>query len=178
LATSTIDAARASIEPARVPVFLAVADRYDESMTAEFNARGFHFLYPENWKLVRDDQRGWPRSVSVHSPQGAFWSATLEREPANNLVERVAVLIQQEYEDVESEPIERTVGRHHLQGVELRFYCLDLIITAQVLESPEIAGRAVVLLQAEDRDFEQLARVFDAVTLSFLENLALTPDDN
>jgi hypothetical protein len=111
----------------------------------------------------------------VHSPQGAFWSATLEREPVDDLVQRVVELIRQEYEDVELEAIERPLGKHRLRGVELRFYCLDLIVTAQVLECPEFAGRAVVLAQGEDRDFDQLLQVFDAVTLSFLQHLQPLP---
>ena len=79
-------------------------------MTAEFNELGLRFLYPENWKLVREDQRGGPRSISVHSPQGAFWAVTVDQWPADDLVDRVVELIRQEYEDVEVEPIERSVG--------------------------------------------------------------------
>jgi hypothetical protein len=139
-------------------------------MAAEFNELGFRFLYPENWKLVCEDNRGWPRSVSVHSPQGAFWAATIDRGPADELLQRVVQVLQQEYEDAEIEPIERQLAEFALQGVELRFYCLDLLVTAQVLRCANRPIAAVLLLQGENRDFDELVRVFDAVSLSFLRH--------
>ncbi len=147
-------------------------------MTAEFNESGLRFLYPENWRLVREEQWGWPRSVSVHSPQGAFWSVTLDQPPADELVSRVVESICQEYEDVEVDAVERSVGELTLRGVELQFYCLDLLVTAQVLECVECEQPMVLLLQGENREFDALLPVFDAISLSCLHNLASTSIDD
>jgi hypothetical protein len=150
-----------------------IASNYDGlRMTAEYHQHGVQFLYPDNWQLVSDDQRGWPRSVSVHSPQGAFWAVTLDQDSAEGLLERMVELMQREYEGAECEPISRSVGRWMFSGVELHFYCLDLLVTAQLLRCAELTQPAVLLLQGEDRDFDRLVQVFDAITLSFLQHLA------
>jgi hypothetical protein len=147
-------------------------------MTAEFHDFGLRFLYPENWTLVRDADRSGPRSISVHSPQGAFWAVTVDSSPAEGLLDQVVESIRQEYEDVEVEPVERSLGTRMLRGVELRFYCLDLLVTAQVLECPACEQPMVFLLQGENRDFEDLVRVFDAISLSCLQHVSAAATDD
>jgi hypothetical protein len=140
-----------------------------DTMTAEYNERGFHFLYPENWELVVDEAVGWPRSVSVHAPSGAFWSATADSRPGPELLDRVVDAIAQEYEEVERDRVERTIGDVTVSGIELHFYCLDLLISAQVLLCPTTSHSAVIIIQAESREFERLAAVFDAISFSYLQ---------
>ena len=50
----------------------------------------------------------------------------------------------------------------------MNFYCLDFLVTSQVRALRH--GHAVYLLtyQAEDREFDQLADVFRAITASML----------
>ena len=54
--------------------------RYDNSklgvilMTALYEQDEIRFLYPENWELDNRGDESTPWSVSVHSPNGAFWS--------------------------------------------------------------------------------------------------------
>jgi hypothetical protein len=137
-------------------------------MAGEFKEMGFHFHFPENWTVTRDRASGYPRSVMVQSPSGAFWSVTADRPPASELVERVVQAISAEYEEAELETIDRQVGPTQLTGIELNFYCLDLLVVAQVL-AVEQEGRALaILLQAESREFDELARVFDAITWSLI----------
>lgn len=137
-------------------------------MAGEFNELGFHFLYPDNWTVTRERTTGFPRSVSVQSPSGAFWSVTADRPPVDELVDRVVQAISAEYEEVEESLVERAVGPAMLSGRELNFYCLDLLIVAQVLQA-DFDGKALaILMQAESREFEELQAVFDAITWSLL----------
>ncbi len=137
-------------------------------MAGEFKELGFHFLFPENWTIERERTTGYPRSVSVQSPSGAFWSVTADRPPADQLVDRVVQAMLAEYEDIEVQAVERQVGPVVLTGQELNFYCLDLLITVHVLQA-ELDGKALaILMQAESREFDELAAIFDAITWSLL----------
>ena len=63
------------------------------------------------------------------------------------------------------------VHGRHLEGLDTNFSCLDFTNTTHVrtLETPD----AVYLLvcQAEDRDWERIAPVFEAMTASFVASL-------
>lgn len=139
-------------------------------MAAEFNRLGFRFLYPENWVLEVEETTGWPRSVTVSSPEGAMWSATADRLDAAELCEKVVAAISSEYDDVERNPVQRTVGDQLLDGIELHFWCLDLLVVAQVLICPSALTPSVIWLQAESRDFSELEQVFDAISWSYLQH--------
>lgn len=139
-------------------------------MPVEFDELGLRFVYPDNWELERDGEAGWPRTISVHGPSGAFWSVTQHKGPADeDLMHHIVQTLFDEYEDVESQPITRQVGRWKLEGCELAFYCLDFLVTAQVVACQDSDRQLVILSQAENRDFDQLSAVFDAMTLSLLE---------
>ena len=137
-------------------------------MTAEYSQHGIHFLYPENWHLAGDDEPGWPQTVSVHSPSGAFWSVTRDNGPSEQLLASMVDAVAAEYEDVERSPFERQLGAWRLRGVEMHFYCLDFLVVAQVLEVESEQERIVLLMQAESREFDELRPIFDAISLSLL----------
>lgn len=137
-------------------------------MSGEFKELGFHFLYPENWTVEREPTTDYPRSVSVHSPGGAFWSVTADRPPTDALMDRVVQAMLDEYEDAEVQPVERQVGPVLLVGRELNFYCLDLLITAHVLQADYDGKALAILMQAENREFDALSGIFDAITWSLL----------
>jgi len=138
-------------------------------MTTEFKELGFQFLYPENWTVTKDASQAYPRSVTVQSPSGAFWSVTADRSAADELVQRVGAAIADEYEGTEVHEMRRKVGPLEMQGQELNFYCLDLLVTAQVLGWEKDGLALAILMQAENREFEELSRVFDAMTFSLLK---------
>ncbi len=45
-----------------------------------------------------------------------------------------------------------------------------MLVTAQVLECPGLRLPLAILMQGENRDFDSLAQVFDAMSLSLLQN--------
>ncbi len=137
-------------------------------MTAEFSEMGIRFAYPETWEVSGDKDPELPRSVSVHSPEGAFWSVSEDRREPAVMAAEVLETMRAEYEEFEAEPIERIVEGRALLGYEIHFCCLDLLISAHILAAEGGGTSQVLLYQAESRDFDQLRAVFDAISLSFL----------
>lgn len=142
-------------------------------MPAEFNKLGVSFLYPDNWTLDEGDARAGRDSVTVYSPGGAFWSISVHPptvDPAD-LAKTVVEAMKQEYEDLETEQAQETIGDRDLIGCDLNFYCLDLTNTASIRCLRTHRATYAVFWQAEDREFEQVGNVFLAITTSFLRNL-------
>jgi hypothetical protein len=144
-------------------------------MTASYDRAGLQFVYPENWTLADDTVDEIPRTISVQSPTGGFWSVDIHPfsvEPEKLLEDAVSVM-REEYPDMETQKISEEVSGEPSFGYDLDFYCLDFVVHCRLraLQS----GHATYLLtyQAEDRDFEQLGAVFQAITISmFRETLA------
>lgn len=143
-------------------------------MSATFQNFGVTFLYPENWQLA--DESGevdaGPKTISVQSPSGGFWSLHVY-EPGTDpldLASQVKLTMEGEYEGLEAFAASSEFGKATLVGYDMDFYCLDFVITAQV-RSVRVGKRTfVVFCQAETRDFEKLAPVFNAMTVSLLRS--------
>ena len=78
----------------------------------------------------------------------------------------------EEYRELEVEEIREHYAGREMAGADMRFHFLDLTNTASVRWFHE-AGRLYLLLwQAEDREYNAHAPVFEAMTVSLLRNLA------
>lgn len=139
-------------------------------MPAEYNNRGIRFQYPENWRVEEDDLWAGHHSVTVYSPEGAFWSVSIHDRDTDpqKLAEAAIAAMQQEYDGVEVASAPLTVGERKLLGYEMNFFLLDLICTAQVHSVRTEQGTYVFFAQGWDREFEKYAQVFLAMTTSCL----------
>lgn len=141
-------------------------------MTAVYENFGVSFQYPENWQLA-DESAGadsGPKTISVHSPTGAFWSLQVYQPAVDpqHMADQFKLTMETEYEDLESHPVSEEIGERRLTGYDMDFYCLDFVVTAQV-RSLRVGERTYVLAcQAESRDFDKLRQVFQAMTYSLL----------
>ena len=142
-------------------------------MPAHFDSLDISFQYPDNWTLDDADARLGRRSVTVYSPGGAFWSVAIHDNTVDptELADAVVEAIRQEYPHIEVEQAAETLAGHDLVGYDLAFYCLDLVSTAQVRSLQSAHVSYTVYCQAEDREYEQLKMVFQAMTVSFLGSL-------
>jgi hypothetical protein len=142
-------------------------------MPARFESLGISFQYPENWKLDDSDALLGRKSVTVYSPGGAFWSVAIHTSTAKpeKLTKAVIDTLRKEYDSLEIEKVEETVVRHELSGYDLAFYCLDLTNTAKIRTTRDDCSVYTIYCQAEDREFEQLKDVFQAITITFLNSL-------
>ena len=139
-------------------------------MPAKFSRMGISFQYPDNWTLDEEDALAGRQSVTVYSPGGAFWSVALHPPSADpEKMARAAVdVMRQEYGEVEVDAARETLAGHELIGFDLGFYFLDLINSARVRSVQIDRTTYTVFCQAEDREFEKLSLVFQAITVSLL----------
>lgn len=137
-------------------------------MPLEIQQGPIRFNYPDNWSATQDDDPSWPLSVSVHSPTGAFLTVTVDLADGTLTAEQVVEAMREQYDELEALPTSVVVGDTELLGLELNFYCLDLLITAHVLEVDLEDHLMVVMYQAESREFAQLFDVFRAMIASML----------
>jgi len=138
-------------------------------MPAVFDNLGIRFQYPENWTLEEDHLSG-QRAVTVYSPSGAFWSVMIHPAGADRdaLAREAMAVLRAEYPDLESEPSRSTLDDTEMVGYDLYFFYLDLTNTAQVRCFRGPGATYAVLSQGEDRDFQALQKVFEAITLSLI----------
>jgi hypothetical protein len=141
------------------------------AMPETFDKLGVRFQYPENWILDEKDALEGDNSVSVYSPDGAFWTLIIHpagRDPGD-LAGAALRAMQQEYEQLDAESVLETVGGRELVGFDLNFYCLDLTNTAMLRAFSTPAASCLILCQAEDREFAEVETVFRAITQSLLK---------
>ena len=148
---------------------------YDFPMPALFDKLGIAFQYPENWALDVDDAQPGAIAVTVTSPSGAFWSATMHPRDTNprELADIVLAAMRQEYQGLEFEPFRETVLGLPVVGYELNFFYVDLVGTAQVRAVEMPWTTFAIHCQAEDREFAEIEPVFQAMTLSLLQSSAV-----
>lgn len=139
-------------------------------MTAVYDQVGVRFLYPENWELADEPESDLPRVTSVTSPSGGFWALHVYEVSADpsELADEVLRSMQQEYDSLESEPVTEQIGPVEAVGYDMEFYVLDFVASAKVRAFRHQDRTYLVLAQAETRDFDKLADVFRAITLSLV----------
>jgi hypothetical protein len=142
------------------------------AMPVEYEKLGIRFLYPDNWTLDEGEALEGNRSVSVYSPGGAFWSVALHppsTDPAQ-LTTAALEALKSEYADSESEAVSEQVSGRTLEGYDLNFFYLDLTNTALIRGFRTPTASCLLLCQAEDREFDELAPVFRAITTSLVSS--------
>jgi hypothetical protein len=146
------------------------------AMPAVFDHLGVQFQYPEGWSLeAGDEARG--DEVTVYSPGGAFWSLTIRdgSDPAE-MMDIVVEAMRDEYDELDSENVEDSIAGEELSGCDINFYCLDLTNTAQVRAFCRGEKTYLMIWQAEDREFEEIAPIFRAIATSLVEHVRKQSD--
>lgn len=141
-------------------------------MAATYENFGVRFLYPENWQIT-DEQSAHARcEVSLQSPAGAFWSLHVyaSRTDRQRLMVQVVESMQTEYDSLETRPVVESIGEIDAIGRDMDFFCLDFVVSAKARVFYSRDRTFLVLCQAESRDFENLEPVFQAITVSLLQD--------
>jgi hypothetical protein len=142
-------------------------------MPARFDKLGISFQYPDNWTLDDSDALLGRTSVTIYSPGGAFWTVAIHSGSVDPAKLAAAVLdaMKKEYPGLEIDETFEVVAGHDLIGYDVSFYYLDLINTA-LIRSLRVGGTSyTIFCQAEDREFDKLRLVFQAMTTSLLSEL-------
>ena len=139
-------------------------------MTASYDRSGIRFVYPENWTIVDEQLDGFPKTVSVQAPSGAFWS--LDIHPfgvrGEDILQQMVTAIKDEYDDVEQESVNSIIEGFDACGIDLYFTCLDFVVKAHLRSFKSGQATYVTHYQAEDREFDRFEPVFRAITHSLL----------
>ena len=140
-------------------------------MPAVYDKSQVRFQYPDNWELADEVDDSGQHAVSVHAPSGAFWSVTVHdrRITPDDLIEQVNSILSAEYEEFEAEPVIETIGPVEAVGYDMHFFCGHALVSAQSRVMHRGDQTVLVLCQAEDAEFERLAMVFQAITVSMLQ---------
>ena len=139
-------------------------------MVATYEKFGIRFLYPENWTVSDEQLEDWPRSVSIQSPQGAYWELQVYPSRINpaRLVKQALAAMEQIYEDLEAEPVTEELWEVTAAGYDLHFFCLDFLVTSRIRGFYAGSRTCVLTCQAESREFDRQQAVFSAMTKSLL----------
>jgi hypothetical protein len=140
-------------------------------MAAILEKFGLRVPYPDNWVVEGGQDPAWPDSVSIQSPGSAFWSLSIHdiSTDTNELASIVLNAIQEEYDEVEVEAVNEALVETDLYGFDVSFYCMDLVIQAQLRAFSWEGRKFLVLCQGEDREFDRMSGVFEAMTQSVLD---------
>ena len=144
-------------------------------MVATYENFGIHLLYPENWTVQDEQIESWPRSVSLQSPQGAYWelqvypSDTSPRQLARQALEAMREI----YQDLEAEAVSEDLWHVTARGYDLQFFCLDFLVTSRIRSFHAGMHTCLLTCQAESREFDLQQPVFNAITKSLLDAAGL-----
>ncbi len=133
-------------------------------MAKTYEHGAVRFDYPENWTL-EEESDGGQQMATVYSPGGGFWSLSIARREVDpqSLVETAVQVLREEYDEVDAEAVDVVIGEQPTIGYDVNFYCLDLTNTTLIRSFRSAAATCLVIAQAEDREFDKIAPVFDAM---------------
>ncbi|MGW8256445.1 MAG: hypothetical protein ACWGMZ_03065 [Thermoguttaceae bacterium] len=140
-------------------------------MPAQYKRSGFSFLYPENWVVEEEETIPGRQAVTVYSPGGGFWSLAVYQSAMDPLKMANAAVdaMKEEYKDLEVEATSETLAGCEMHGFDLNFFLFDFINTAQIRGFRHNRSTYTILCQAEDSEFVQTQKVFQAMTTSLIQ---------
>lgn len=152
-------------------------------MTNRYQGLGVVLAYPENWQLTEDFEGNSVIGFQLQSPTSAFMAVFRYpwTTPPTEALAEVQLAIAAEYDDVESLPIAPPAVLDALdalmdcRALELNFYYLDLLVHIRLVAFCTPQWTYLIQFQAEDRDFNQLDRVFDALLFSLAQSIQHAP---
>jgi hypothetical protein len=151
-------------------VRVLVPANVEDHMPARFDEFGIGFDFPENWTVDRSADGDRERTVTVFSPDTAFWSLTVYpgHVPLSELVDEALAAMQAEYPALEFDPVEDEIEEQTLIGYDINFFYLDLCNSAMIRSFQRNKTTYLLLCQAEDREMARAEPVFRAMTASLL----------
>ena len=136
-------------------------------MAERFANNGISFLYPENWRLEREEnETGW--SVLLQSPDTAFFLLSLDEDgPDSEHVANTALeALREDYDDLEAEERVDSLAGQPAVGHDIRFFSLDLTNTCCTRSFYAGAGTVLAMWQANDLELDEVEPVFNAIRAS------------
>ena len=153
-------------------------------MDSDFNTR-------RNWELQHEVAENKTVEIQLVAPSGAFWSllafpieqfSSLDKQDSPNedagetLMQGVLESLRQQYDSIEVAAATETFAKAETAGYDAHFFCLDMLVMAQLryLKGPQ--HHLVLMCQAENREYSDMSMVFKAITIGMLGLEAETPE--
>ena len=136
-------------------------------MPMRFQADGIRFLYPDNWRLSREDaDTGW--TVTVQSPGTGFFVLTYDDQmpELGAVAETVLEALRADYPDLEADDALESLAGQPALGHDIRFFSLDLTNTCCTRVFYSDTGTVLAMWQANDLELEYVEPVFRAILSS------------
>jgi hypothetical protein len=136
-------------------------------MAERFENNVISFLYPENWRLEREEnETGW--SVLLQSPDTAFFLLSLDEDgPDSEYVANTALeALREDYDDLEADECVDSLAGQPAVGHDIRFTSLDLTNTCWTRSFYCADGTVLVMCQLNDLELEQHEPVLRAICAS------------
>ena len=139
-------------------------------MTVIYDKLGVRLIYAERWKITEDEPNTEPRTLSIESPHGGLWELMLYSNPHDSdaLADEALSVMREEYEDLEATVYATQFADVAASRYEIYFYHLDLLIHFRIMTAPLGEQVALLLWQAEDREFDEVDPVFRAMATTLL----------
>lgn len=136
-------------------------------MREVYDRHGITFQYPADWE-VSEQEQGDECLITVSGPGTSFWSVGLFRDrPHPDLVlETALAAFQDEYPDLDSYQAEDEILDQPTSGIDLEFFCLELVNTARIRSFLAKDFTVLVMCQADDTELATAQPFFDDMTKS------------
>lgn len=136
-------------------------------MHETYEAHGVRFCYPGDWQ-VSEQREGSQLSITVSSPETAFWTLTLlpDCPDPRDIIEAVLDAFRDEYDEMDVYPSRAQVCQRPTVSRDIDFVCLELLNTARVRAFRTGQFTAMVLYQGTDNDFDVSGPVLEKITKS------------
>jgi hypothetical protein len=136
-------------------------------MQSTYNSNGVRFRYPSHWELS-EQREGEQISITVSSPETAFWTVSLFRDcpEPDDIVAAVLDAFREEYAEMDEYPSRVRVCRRPTVGRDIDFVCLELLNTACVRAFRAREFTVLVLFQLTEGEQEVSGPVLDRITRS------------
>ena len=112
-------------------------------MAARFDDGGIHFLYPENWRLEREDM-----------------------PTTDEVAESALAALREEYPELEAEERVESLAGQPAVGHDINFFSLDLTNTCWTRSFYSARGTVLVLCQTSDLEPARNEQVLRAICAS------------
>ena len=152
-------------------------------MTRVYQGLGVSCMYPENWTVSEETEGERVTGFMLESPTSAYMTVVEYpwTVPPREAVEKAREAMEQEYEEteyLEREPELKYRGERiaDCRGADLHFYYLDLLVVSRLVSFTLQRKTYLVQMQAEDRDFQSLEAVFQAMLISMIRSLESSQD--
>lgn len=140
---------------------------------ATYEGHGIKCSYPGNWKVQEDTTDEDSNGFLIESPDAAFFAVSLFpwTDSPREVLGRAAKTMEEEYEECEVEWVDSDLSVADSRVIEVRFFVLDMLVVAKLRAFSLARQSFLIEQQAEDREYQKVEPVFDAMTETMIQSL-------